>query len=576
MNISFKKKYSLTRSIILCLLCCIIPLNILLLSFNVYSTNVLRRQIAESYHISIDSRANSLDRQFYDLELFLSYLYLNNIDIKFLKSYENPNDIYHLAYNINLDMSTRMQTDTLPDVMFVAKAPAGQIQYSRKHSFPTIIAESCSRYLKKSLSDYSSFITDQWFIADLDSLYFLMRIVGKDGTYVGALVYLENLNINISLNSAKDLLFISDREGVSLTNRPGLQAFGLSRVELSETYELGGTDNGYLILSKALENAPINVVYATPDTEIMGSLGIIQKLFFALATGSFLLLPLAIFYLRKTFLVPLANLKKIILQIKSGELDSKIGEADSIELDEVYSTFNSMMDEINHFKILSYEEQLNHQKYQLQYLRLQLKPHFYLNALKGLYSLAEKQNFKAIQEMLLHLSEHFRYIAYNTMSLVPLKEELYHTKNYVALQQLGNNLPICCSLSMENRFSDFKVPSLSIQTFVENSIKYGTVAARTIKIDINVTACSNEDGSYLQIRITDNGNGYSHSLLEAFKNIRDNKFENKHIGLANLSNRLSLIYGGKAYLILSNARPHGASAEMFIPATDCAAASPDI
>ena len=49
-------------------------------------------------------------------------------------------------------------------------------------------------------------------------------------------------------------------------------------------------------------------------------------------------------------------------------------------------TFNDTMDEIRYLKIDVYEEHLKAQKFQLNLLRLQIKPHFLINSLNMVYS----------------------------------------------------------------------------------------------------------------------------------------------------------------------------------------------
>ena len=64
-----------------------------------------------------------------------------------------------------------------------------------------------------------------------------------------------------------------------------------------------------------------------------------------------------------------------------------------------------MVSEIEKQKMLSYEETIEKQKAQMQYLQLQLKPHFYLNGLKTLNALTLARDWEKSQELILHISE---------------------------------------------------------------------------------------------------------------------------------------------------------------------------
>ena len=69
-----------------------------------------------------------------------------------------------------------------------------------------------------------------------------------------------------------------------------------------------------------------------------------------------------------------------------------------------------MVSEIEKLKIDVYEEQLNRQNSELKFLLLQINPHFFLNALNILYTLALTRQTDKIKELVAHLMKHSRYI----------------------------------------------------------------------------------------------------------------------------------------------------------------------
>ena len=81
-----------------------------------------------------------------------------------------------------------------------------------------------------------------------------------------------------------------------------------------------------------------------------------------------------------------------------------------LEFTEVRQTLEKMVRELEEQKNLTYEEIIEKQKAQMQYLQLQLKPHFYLNGLKTVNALAMAHEDEKIQELVLNLSEHLRYL----------------------------------------------------------------------------------------------------------------------------------------------------------------------
>ena len=64
-------------------------------------------------------------------------------------------------------------------------------------------------------------------------------------------------------------------------------------------------------------------------------------------------------------------------------------------------TVNVMVDEIQKQKMTLYEQTIENQKAQMQYLTMQLKPHFYLNGLKTLNALAMNGENEKMQNVII-------------------------------------------------------------------------------------------------------------------------------------------------------------------------------
>ena len=60
-----------------------------------------------------------------------------------------------------------------------------------------------------------------------------------------------------------------------------------------------------------------------------------------------------------------------------------------------------MVSEIQQLKIQAYEEKLHKEKAELRFLQLQLTPHFFINNLNVIYSLAQVQDYAAIGDMVM-------------------------------------------------------------------------------------------------------------------------------------------------------------------------------
>ena len=122
---------------------------------------------------------------------------------------------------------------------------------------------------------------------------------------------------------------------------------------------------------------------------------------------------------------------------------------------------------------------------------------------------------------------------------------------------------------MDAELESFLVPPLIILTFIENSIVHAQGPKRSIMcIDMELIAKKKSDGTYLCIHISDNGRGFTSEQLKMLNApVADVQIGAEHgIGIHNIRNRLNLLYGNKALLIISNAPlGHGAVIEMELP-----------
>ncbi|MGL4999817.1 MAG: LytS/YhcK type 5TM receptor domain-containing protein [Cetobacterium sp.] len=172
---------------------------------------------------------------------------------------------------------------------------------------------------------------------------------------------------------------------------------------------------------------------------------------------------------------------------------------------------------------------------ELKALQAQINPHFLFNALNTTASFVRFDPAKA-REIIIDLSVYLRYNLENSANLVPLEKELEQVKAYINIEKARFHNKFKVFYDFDENINDVKIPSLTIQPLVENSIKHGILKQRDLGI-IKISIKKINLKGYL-ISIEDNGTGID---LEIIKNI-NTKIE-KNIGLKNVHNRLKLIYG---------------------------------
>jgi len=264
--------------------------------------------------------------------------------------------------------------------------------------------------------------------------------------------------------------------------------------------------------------------------------------------------------------MPLTQLIGEMKRIGAGDLSNKIlSKSRFSEIQTVIDTTDKMIDEIQKQKMVAYENELDAQRAQLQYLSLQLKPHFYLNGLKTLNVMAMNKDTRRIQDVIMHLSTHLRYLLTLEKQLVPLQSEIDYVKNYVALQQEMTDRVINIQWQVKVGRSDWLVPNLCIQTFVENSFKYAKLGNNNneLIIYISINELDADGEQILDLYIRDNGEGYPTQVLDIINDEPKEGLEN--VGINNLKRRCKLLYGQGFECVFAN--DNGAASNLFLPYT---------
>lgn len=112
---------------------------------------------------------------------------------------------------------------------------------------------------------------------------------------------------------------------------------------------------------------------------------------------------------------------------------------------------------------------------QLQQVIEQVNPHFLFNSLNSLYALINS-NTALAREFVLKLSGVYRYVLERKSDILsPLESEIEFTMKYYFLQKIRFEEQIELHLDVDHTMNQYKIPSMSLQTIVENAIKHNKI-----------------------------------------------------------------------------------------------------
>lgn len=205
-------------------------------------------------------------------------------------------------------------------------------------------------------------------------------------------------------------------------------------------------------------------------------------------------------------------------------------------------------------KIVTMQTEKQLSDFKLATLRAKSDPHFLFNTLNSICQLA-RTNPAETEKAILSLSNTFRYVLEaGEQATVRLKDELSIVTAHLELERLRFGEKLTYAINMNCDIQDIRVPALSIQPLVENSIKHGFAHKNGNGI---ITICIDRNDSTAVITVQDNGTGFG-----------DNQPVYGH-GLSILEDRLKHIWGNSASLHLFSSDDIGTTVELRIPVECC-------
>ena len=189
----------------------------------------------------------------------------------------------------------------------------------------------------------------------------------------------------------------------------------------------------------------------------------------------------------------------------------------------------------------------------IEALKSQINPHFLFNTLTSISSLIRSEPDTA-RMLIIKLSALLRRLMRSHEHFVSLREELESVDEYLAIEvvRFGSTLRVHKDIAADTL--DLVVPSMILQPLVENAIKHGL--ARKIGPGA-LTLRATRSGDRAVIEVEDDGMGF---LME-----RLDQPMSSGIGLANVRERLRVIYGASCQLALASEPGKGTRARIEIP-----------
>ena len=267
-------------------------------------------------------------------------------------------------------------------------------------------------------------------------------------------------------------------------------------------------------------------------------------------------------YLRKRITKPISLLSEASRRIETGELGVTVPMHGSDELGQLGEAFSHMSLRMKELIEKTYKEEIELKNAQILALQSRINPHFINNALEDINWQARIEGSETISSMVSALSVLLNAtMARKNRRLVTLREEMEVAESYIffAQQRFGPELTV--DTRIDEPALDGILPLLTVQPLLENAIEHGIAPAGGGRIEIRCT----RGGDCLHLRIANTGRGAEKEDRERIEAALRGQATENHTGLANIVNRLHLIYGESVEIRVDMEKPGETAVTIDIP-----------
>ena len=387
------------------LLICLLSMLLLFLAGSVLILNRTQRQVYEQLEEISKLYTDELDNRFFRISrnLLSTVMDRTNPDSAFWKYMDLMEKDQYEEYVITQlrrnYVSAAWDFGTDYNVFLYTKKDESLYQLSISsdglYAVDPYLQEALKRRIK-SLSQQAYAVKKKWTVMCQGDDIYMLKVAQSQGVGLGCYVNLKTILEPFSE------LSLGKSGYVSLVNQNGKSIGTLT--EKGIVTDNSKINTGNYTFRQELSQAPFEIRIKISWTGVLN-----------LMTGSvFALLGVA-------FLMVIAG---SLLQMSEGNL---------VELEQIDDKFRNMIHQIRRLKITLYEQELQKQKIEMDYLKIQIRPHFYMNCLNFIYSMIDFGQYDHAKSMSRITSDYLAYIFRNTSEMVPVTAETNHCENYLKI-----------------------------------------------------------------------------------------------------------------------------------------------
>ena len=545
----------LNKMLSLMLLCLLVIQSVAVWEFGSFGTMMLRQQEEESVDYILKTYRTNLNKALNKIESDLQDILSNQVTLQMLK---NRSDLrrWRASYNLTSLLDEKRVTTQDVDGYVISDTAYNTFLMARNKNIAYSDLDDIESFFKQI--DRGKIISSGWTAAEINKKGYLLKYYNYGEILIGAIVSQEKVQQILSYGQDTDTgieFFVTNNEKEIICSSNPTWQYG-QKIE----------ENGNSVLR---EQKILDGEYLVMGSIQHVGLGAQTPYFFIILFFLILVVVLLLFlrfFMNKEVIGPVKVLSDTSEKIQQGNLMVRPSyECWNQEMLELKETYAMMLNTIMDLKVQHYEKMIQVKDSELKYMHMQLKPHFFLNALSTINSMAYQNKNEEIHDFIQVFSENIRYMFRAGLHTVPLKEEIAHVEKYLDMQKLLYANSFYAYYEMPEQLEEYPIPQMLLHTFVENIFKHA--------IDINsfttiFIVCSLEEHnkeSMLKIEVQNTGKCFEEETLRRINGTGEDGNSSGGIGLMHTKEILSILYGQNSLIWLENEEPEGAKVTVWIP-----------
>ena len=516
--------HSTVSQFFLCLVCFVVPI-LLISMYNMQSSrNQAISALVNAYQSVLQKNMAELETQLFQINYYTMDLAFNRTEPRILSHSSVSPEGIHAQYALSQEFDDELPRYGCLGTLFIYLPDQDFYLCRSADGDQSELSSAIQEHIQDEIHQSASLIRSYpWRLLNLDGHYYLFQMILNEnivtGSYIDTVLLMETLELpNLDYGS---LIF-----------QPG------------ETHSQEIFMDQDLVKVSVPSSYDFTLSYEFPADKVGAHLSFVNRYSVLLCLVLILAFILFLVLIHRIVIRPITHLNESMLRLGEGDLDYRIEKvADTSEFQLLYQTFNKMVNEIQNLKIKVYEEQLTAQRFKLNILQLQVKPHFIINTLNMVYNLLYAQQTETAESLLLCTIKYFRFMMKITDNVIPVSDEIEHIDAYVQIQKLRYMKDFQFVKEIHSLTREAMIPPLLIHQFVENAIKYAMSADHPLLICLETQYLEIDYDPYIKILIRDNGPGYSQELLAALNEGQDIRAaDGNHFGIISYLEQLQYLY----------------------------------